>query len=179
MDKKVVSEMVLPFLFDTSKGIVMIETHNIADNIIAGTKEVFSTMLMTELASGTVLANKKCEVDSNLTSMIGLGGDIRGVLAIHTPAKVAMAITGGFLGIDIASIDEDVKDAIGEIANMVAGNLKVTYAEYDKKIELAIPTTIVGESFTVGGIAEASRITVPFIMDDSTFWVELIFVENE
>lgn len=156
----------------------MAETFNLGKEIITGTQDVFSTMLMVDLVSEAVIENKKCAIQSNLTSMIGLGGGLRGLLAIHCPASVAKGITGAFLGMDIEELNDDVKDAIGEIANMVAGNLKVSYAKIDTNIELAIPTSIVGESFHVSGIADANRIIVPFKMSGDTFWVELMYVVN-
>lgn len=156
----------------------MADMFNVGDEIITGTKDVFSMMLMVDLESEAIVENKRCEIQSNLTSMIGLGGGIRGLLAIHCPASVAKSITGAFLGMDVDDLDDDVKDAIGEIANMVAGNLKVSYTKTDINIELAIPTSIVGESFYVSGIADANRLTVPFKMADDTFWVELMYVVN-
>ncbi len=157
----------------------MTEAFNIGEEIIAGTKDVFSTMLMVDLEHDEVIENKKCSIKSNLTSMIGLGGGIRGVLAIHCPASVAKAITGTFLGMAVDELDDDVKDAIGEIANMVAGNLKVSYAKMDINIELAIPTSIVGDSFSVNGVTAAKRTVVPLKMADGPFWVELMYVVND
>jgi len=156
----------------------MSETFNLGTEIITGTQDVFSTMLMIELENDTVVENKKCDIQSNMTSMIGLGGGIRGLLAVHCPASVAKNITGAFLGMDVEELDDDVKDAIGEIANMIAGNLKVSYAKIEMNIELAIPTSIVGESFHVSGITDAKRMIVPFKMADETFWVELMYVVN-
>ncbi len=66
-------------------------------------------------------------------------------------------------------LSDVVKDAIREIANMVAGNLKVFFARVVTNIELAFPTSIVGESFQLSGIADARRIIVPFKMADETF----------
>ena len=37
--------------------------------------------------------------------------------------------SGTFLGMEVAELDDDVKDAIGEIANMIAGNLKIFFQE--------------------------------------------------
>ena len=156
----------------------MEEIFNIGSEIVTGTQDVFSTMLMVDLESEAVIENKKCEIRSNMTSMIGLGGGVRGLLAIHCPASVAKAITGTFLGMDVDDLNDDDKDAIGEIANMIAGNLKVSCAKIGVKIELAIPTSIVGESFYVSGIADAKRIIVPLKMVDDTFWVELMYVVN-
>ena len=157
----------------------MADTFNIGNEIINGTKDVFSTMLMVDLENEVVIENKRCSIQSNMTSMIGLGGEIRGLLAIHCPASVAKAITGAFLGMVVEDLDDDVKDAIGEIANMVAGNLKVSYAKININIELAIPTSIIGESFHVSGVADANRIIVPLKMADETFWVELMYVVNK
>jgi chemotaxis protein CheX len=156
----------------------MSDSFNIGNEIITGTQDVFSTMLMVDLTSQAVVENSKCDIQSNLTSMIGLGGGIRGFLAVHCPASVAKAITSEFLGMDVDELDDDVKDAIGELANMVAGNLKVSYAKIDINIELALPASIVGESFHVGGINDARRIIVPFKMADDLLWVELMYVVN-
>ncbi len=144
--------------------------------IINGTKDVFSSMLMMEI-EGLDLSNQpRSKIPSNLTSMIGLGGGIRGLLAVHCPAEVAQSITGSFLGMEVKEIDEDVKDAIGEIANMVAGNLKIAYADAGLNIELAIPTTVIGDSFRISGIGGARRHNVSFKMESGTFWIELLYV---
>lgn len=149
---------------------------NFGLELSSGTRDVFSTMLMKELEEGEIVENKKVEMDSNLTSMIGLGGDLQGMLAVHCPAEVAKAITGAFLGMEVEKLDEDVKDAIGEIANMVAGNLKVSCGEKDIHVELAIPATVIGDKFSISGSSEAHRVNVPLSMDGKLFWIELMYL---
>jgi len=151
---------------------------DIGQDIISATTDVFSTMLAVDLVVGDPVEGAGGEVVSNITSMLGLGGDIRGMLAVHCPAAVAMAITSGFLGMDVDTLNEDVKDAIGEIANMVAGNLKVAFAGDGVKAELAIPTSVIGESFRVGGMLGAKRVAVPFGMESGQFLVELKYIVN-
>ena len=145
--------------------------------IIDGTHEVFSTMLMVELEAGEVVEGPGGEIESNLTSMLGLGKDIKGMLAVHCPASVAKDITGTFLGMEVEELNEDVKDAVGEIANMIAGSLKIFFEEHDVAIELAIPTTVVGKSFRTAGMSGATRVAVPFTMNGATFLIELKYVE--
>lgn len=149
---------------------------DLGQEIIAATQEVFSTMLMLEISGTDVSETGRSAIQSNLTSMIGLGGGVRGMLAVHCPAAVAKGITGAFLGMEIEELDADVKDAIGEIANMVAGNLKIAYGQAGVDVELAIPTTIVGESFRVSGFTGASRHYVAFQLDSGSFWVELMYL---
>lgn len=149
---------------------------DIGKEIVTGTKDVFSTMLMVELEEGITKVNEKVEIKSNITSMIGLGGGIKGLLAVHCPAAVAQDITSSFLGMDVDDLGDDVKDAIGEIANMIAGNLKISYSTININVELAIPTSIVGDSFYVSGIADSTRVLVSFRMGEGTFWVDLMYV---
>jgi chemotaxis protein CheX len=151
---------------------------DIGQEIISGTKDVFSTMLMLDIEGEDHSAEGKFAIQSNITSMIGLGGGIRGMLAIHCPAVVAQGITGAFLGMEVSELDEDVKDAIGEIANMVAGNLKVACAGAGVNVALAIPTSVIGSSFHVNGIAGARRHAVSFQLDSGKFWVELLYVRS-
>lgn len=156
----------------------MIDQARIGEEIVKGAQDVFSTMLMVDLDSEAAVINQRLPLPSNLSSMIGLGGGLRGVLAVHCPAVVAKAITSTFLGTEVEELNEDVKDAIGEIANMVAGNLKVSFAAEGLDIELAIPTSVVGESFNVSGAARAQRVIVPLRMNADPFWIELMYVSN-
>ena len=156
----------------------MIDSFDVENEIRVGCKDVFSTMLMVELESEETVPQERIKINSNITSMIGLGGGIKGLLAVHCPSSVATRITGAFLGLEIEEIDDDVKDAIGEIANMVAGNLKTAYSTLNVNIELAIPTSIVGDSFYVSGVADSKRVVVPFRLEEETFWIELMYIMN-
>ncbi len=151
---------------------------DIGQEIVDGVRDIFSTMLMMEVVNEDVVYDAPVEIASNITSMIGLGDTIKGVLAVHCPRIVATSITGGFLGMEVEELDDDVRDAIGEIANMIAGNLKVSYARVGSNIELAIPTSIVGDSFEMSGMANAKRIIVPLKIESGMFWVELMYIES-
>lgn len=146
--------------------------------IVIATKDVFSTMVMMELENGSPVIGKGGEITSNISSMLGLGGGIRGILAIHLPANVAEGITGAFLGMEIDELNDDVKDAMGELTNMVAGNLKIFFAKIGVDMKLAIPTTVIGESYHTSGLFGASRIVVPFTCGVGPFCVELKYMLN-
>ncbi len=161
-----------------NNGIMTINGLNLGREIAEATKDVFSTMIMMELKSEPPIEGKGGSILSNISSMIGLGGQVRGMLGIHCPEQVAKAITSSFLGMDVEELDEDVKDAIGELANMVAGNLKVFFADQGIDAVLAIPTSVIGKAYRTSGIAGATRILAPFTTSDGTFWVELIYVLN-
>lgn len=144
--------------------------------ISLGIKDVFSTMLMIDLRD--IQPEAASAIQSNVTSMIGLGGGLRGMLSVHCPTRVALEITGALLGMEVDELGDDVKDAIGEISNMTAGNLKISFAGAGVAVELAIPTSVIGESFRIRGLAGATRVVSEFSMPAGSLWIELIYVIN-
>ncbi len=137
------------------------------------TMDVFASMVFIDI---TPEGDDNGEPDTDMTSMIGLAGDLKGILAIKCPAPVAMEITGAMLGMEVNELGEDVKDAVGEITNMVAGGLKVSLTECGHRIELAIPTTAIGKSIRTSGLSGASLARVPFATPQGRFWVELRYI---
>lgn len=144
--------------------------------ITDATLEVFATMIFLDITPGVAMNGKDDAIDSNLTSMIGLAGGLRGVLAVHCPEEAAKGIAGAMLGMEIEALDEDVKDAIGEIANMVAGGLKTALSSDGIDTELAIPTTAIGKSIRTSGLSGATRFIIPFSTPAGNFGIELKYI---
>ena len=151
---------------------------DVVDELVLGTKDVFSTMLMMDLEA-VESSDRPEDIIANVSGMIGLGGDLRGMLSVHCPAEAAKEITGALIGMEVAELDDDVKDAIGEIANMVAGNIKISFDRAGIAVELAIPSSIIGKSFRICGFSGATRCLVKFSTPACVFWVELLYVLNK
>ena len=146
---------------------------NHAQNIIESTQEIFSSMIMLDVTPGEPYKNKDSVQTDSISGIIGLAGNIKGLLAIHLPTKAALTITTAFLGMDVEEIDEDVRDAIGELANMLGGSLKASLDPKGSEIKLSMPTSVTGNEYSIDTIADAEEITVPFDLDGITFTVEL------
>ena len=147
-------------------------------HIVSATTDVFNTMILLEATSGEPLSEKTTVFGNSVSALLGLSGDLKGMLCIHCPEQGARAITANLLGIDVDELNEDVNDAMGELANMVAGGLKVQLTAAGKALELSIPTAIAGASYSVNGLASAESVTVPFTVEDWQFLVELRYVLN-
>ena len=146
---------------------------NLQQYIIEATQSVFDTMLMLPITPGEALADKIYQFTDSISGMLGFSGDIQGMLTIHCPQNVAFSITEQLLGMEVDSVDEDVKDTIGEMTNMVLGGLKESFNSQGTNISLAIPTVMAGRSYKVKGVDYASWTTVPFYLDEGEFLVEL------
>jgi chemotaxis protein CheX len=128
---------------------------------------------MLDISAGDPLKEKINNFKCSVSGVIGLAGSCKGILAIHLPDKVAMAITGSFLGMDVTEVDDDVTDAIGELANMVAGNIKMILDEAGNNVTLSIPSCVHGEEYTMDTVSDSERVVIPFDIESGQFLVEL------
>jgi chemotaxis protein CheX len=145
----------------------------VSDKIIEATIEIFTDMVMMEISAGGDPLVKMGPLNKSITGMVGLAGIHKGVLAVHFPQKVALDITSSFLGVNVQEIDADVQDAIGEIANMLGGNLKTILSDRGKDIQLSLPSTIFGDEYAVTSQVGSDQVILPFRVPAGLFYVQV------
>lgn len=144
-----------------------------AQEISDSTQEIFSSMVMLDVSPGEPFKRSDNKLVKSISGIIGLAGSVKGMLAIHLPDKAALAITTAFLGMDVEEIDEDVCDAVGELANMLGGSMKTVLDPGGSNVQLSMPSAVHGEEYAVDCLADAVSVTVPFAFNGQTFMVEL------
>ncbi len=149
-----------------------------AKKIVETTEEIFSTMIFLDVSSGAPLEQGKQALGCHVSAMIGLTGGLSAMLGIHCPEAVGLSISGAMLGMELEEVDADVKDALGEITNMVAGGLKEKFAAENIDLELAIPTAISGKSYTISSSTKSNRVIIPFNIEQGQFFIEMKYDLN-
>jgi chemotaxis protein CheX len=119
------------------------------------------------------LPEKPVSYCCSVSGMVGMAGLYRGMVAIHASDFVAKTITSNFLGMEVEEVNGDVKDAFGELANMLAGSIKTMLSAGGKDIQLSIPSAICGQEYQIDWPPGSDGIMVPFAIAEGTFLVEL------
>lgn len=145
----------------------------ISDKLIESTIEIFTGMVMMDISVAGEPMEQLGPLKQSITGMVGLAGTHKGLLAVHFPRQIALDVTSNFLGMDVVEINEDVQDAIGEIANMLGGNLKTILSDRGKDIQLSLPSTISGDEYNFSSQAEAEQIILPFQAPSGLFFVQV------
>ncbi|MBM9537443.1 chemotaxis protein CheX [Desulfobulbus alkaliphilus] len=145
----------------------------ISEKLIESTVEIFTGMVMMEISVAGEPLSSLGSLQHSITGMVGLAGTHKGVLAVHFPNQVAKEVTSSFLGVEVDEINEDVQDAIGEIANMLGGNLKTILSDRGKDIQLSLPSTISGEKYSFTSQTEVDQVILPFQAPGGIFYVEV------
>jgi len=93
----------------------------------------------------------------DISAVIGLSGVVKGAVIISMKSDLAIRLTELLTGSEHTEIDADVIDAIGEINNIVAGNIKPKVPNGDK-IVISIPTIIKGKEHCIAWPSKQTRI---------------------
>jgi chemotaxis protein CheX len=138
----------------------------------ASIEEIFATMIFLDLTAAEPLASGTEDLGCHVSAMIGLSGDFNALLGIHCSAKAGLAIGSAMLGMELEDIDDDTKDALGEISNMLAGGIKESFAAENINLLLALPTTISGKSYKVNAPSGSHRILFPCDIEAGRFYID-------
>ena len=151
----------------------------LAGYVIAATQEVFSTMVMMDITDEFPLKEPVSRFKCSITGMVGFAGTYSGVISIHCPVELALKITSNMLGIDCDEINDDLNDAIGEIANMLGGSVKQVLSKGGLDIKLSIPTVISGEDYTVNSLSDMDCVVIPFVIENHKLLVGLTLKKED
>jgi chemotaxis protein CheX len=126
-------------------------------------EEVFDLMLACQLQ---IPESPPSEQGLDITAMVGLAGQLCGVLTVRCSAKAASHMASRMLGIDPEKAGPEVWDALGEICNMVAGNFKNKISGLGDGCMLSVPTVITGGDYNLRSPANEEYRTV-LLFEDS------------
>jgi chemotaxis protein CheX len=127
------------------------------------THEVFDTMLGLELVDRPASIGQTApEPIDGVVAIIGLAGKWVGTGTFSATAEGARTIASRMLMQEYAAVDDEVLDAIGEVTNMIVGNVKTGLEEEYGAMGLSIPTVIYGRNFTTRSVGRNEWVLVPF-----------------
>ena len=90
------------------------------------------------------------------TAVIGLAGPVNGVFALRCGERTAVGIARGMLGVDEVADKDEVRDALGEVCNMVVGNFKAKTGRAGEMSVLSLPTVICGQDYRVHALIDGT-----------------------
>jgi chemotaxis protein CheX len=135
------------------------------------TREVFELMLGCQLTVPTSTELAKSEV----TAMVGLAGQLCGVLSVRCDGKAAALMTSKMLGVELSKVGPEVSDALGEVCNMVAGNFKNKIAGLAEGCMLSPPTVITGSDYSLHALgADSPGLELSLLFEGRPILISLV-----
>ncbi len=147
--------------------------------ITTSTREVFSMMLGIEVNAGEPSIDESAGTESGVLALVGLAGSWVGTGSLSCSAAMACHIASQMLMTECASINDDVLDAVAEVANMVIGNVKTKLEETLGAMALSTPTVVYGRNFETRRVGSREWVSVPFPCQGDSIHVQVCLTEAQ
>jgi len=144
---------------------------------INATVNVLETMAFTKVRAGNPYLKKDQVAQGDVSGVIGLMGKVSGTISVSFTEKSILSIVSSMLGEEIKELNEEIKDAVGEITNMISGQARLKLEEVGRSLKAAIPTVIMGKDHSIIHITGSPIIAIPFSTDNGEFTIEVCFEE--
>jgi chemotaxis protein CheX len=144
---------------------------------ILATLHVLETLAQIKAEPGKPFVKKDKVARGDVTGVIGLTGRVRGTVSVSFSEKCILAIVSGMFGEEMKELNEEIRDAAGEISNMISGQSRRKLEEIGLSLSAAIPTVIMGKNHSLSPITTYPVIAIPFQTDNGDFTIEVSFEE--
>ena len=144
---------------------------------IDATLNVLETMAFTKAEAGKPYLKNDQVARGDVTGVIGLIGETSGTISVSFSEKCILAIVSNMFGEEMKEMNNEIKDAVGEIANMISGQARKKLEELGRSLQAAIPTVIMGKNHAITHVTSHPVVAIPFGTDNGEFTVEVCFEE--
>jgi chemotaxis protein CheX len=133
----------------------------------------FRTMLDCDVQRGPISLKDNHVPKYPVSGVVGLSGNAVGTVVLSLSEEVALKAASVMLMAEATTLDADVIDAVGELANMVAGAAKSELEEYHLMVSL--PNVVTGANHEVRFPSNVRPISVPFTSEWGPLSLEVGF----
>ncbi len=145
---------------------------------LKGTINVLQMMAMVEPKPGKPFVKQDRKSSGDITGNIGLTGTTKGVVVVSFSKECALKVISSMMGEEYQDLTDEVRDAVGELTNMISGDARRALAELGASFEAGIPTVVVGKGHEITTMGSGPCLAIPFQVDGLDMTVEVSFSEG-
>jgi chemotaxis protein CheX len=107
-----------------------------------------------------------------MTAAVHMAGDWSGAVLLECDRGQACRFAGRFLSMEPSdTVDDVVRDVLGELANMIGGNMKCVLT---RGIRLSMPSVVDGGDYSLRICKAEVRQRLAFQCAEGPFWVTVL-----
>lgn len=130
--------------------------------IISAT-EVVQAELGMDVTRGDLAVEHNASTTQEITVLIGVTGEIEGIVLYGTSKKMASEIVRQLTGEERPEFDELCESAVAELGNVISGRAASLFEQQNVSCTISPPTVIVGKGTVVSSV-NIQRLLVPLTL---------------
>jgi chemotaxis protein CheX len=137
---------------------------------VASIRSVFSTMVGVEATIQRPYLKTDQTATFTVSSIIGFSGQVLGSVTLSFQDDAAKKLVAKFAGAEMDIQSPDFADAIGELANMVAGAAK---KDLGGSASITVPSVVIGPGHHIARLRDVPCVVIPCTSPVGDFTVEV------
>jgi chemotaxis protein CheX len=138
-------------------------------------RQVFKKMAGVETTVGHPHLKSHSTATYQVCGIIGFSGQINGSVVVSFSDAAAEKLVEAFVGATVDRQSPDFADAVGELANMIAGSAK---QHLGGVASISVPTVVIGRGYTIANMSNAPCLVIPCGSPFGEFAVEVSIKQN-
>ncbi|MSQ10947.1 MAG: hypothetical protein EXR52_08110 [Dehalococcoidia bacterium] len=167
---------------EISRPASSLEDHSMNDPalinaFVKAAMETFQIELQLDVKRGAPSITQPDAAGLPVMALIGITGDIEGILSLGVTCETACAIAGHLMGEEMTEMTALVESGICEMCNVVGGSAAMAITGLGLKVDITPPVFIMGDALkmSLGGVP---RLTAPFITPLGNIELKLAYHER-
>ncbi|MDY6822540.1 MAG: chemotaxis protein CheX [Thermodesulfobacteriota bacterium] len=111
----------------------------------------------------------------DVTCMLSVTGDFNGTVVVSYTRECILGIVSNMFGEEMTELNDEIKDAAGEVTNMIAGQVTTKLAESGKSLVAKSTGVFMEEGHTVDHLEALPVLAVPYKTEKGEFTMEFCF----
>ena len=145
----------------------------ITNSFLEAAISVIETMASVDLTPGKPFIKNGSISSGDISGIVGMTGESEGSLSLSFSKECILHIVSSMFGEPITDITEEVKDAVGELTNMISGDARRRMETAGILYQGAIPSVITGPGHEIRHVTKEPIISIPLDSANGGFHLEL------
>ena len=112
-----------------------------------------------------------------LQVVISISGNYNGTVSITYSEKLILHVVTTMFGEEMTEINDEIKDAVGELTNMISGQATTKLAELGTSLKAELTDVIMGGQHPLEHISGRPVVAMSYQTDNGDFTMEFCFEE--
>jgi chemotaxis protein CheX len=148
---------------------------NLVNPFIEATLNILETTASTQAKAGKPYLKKDPRARGEITGIIRMEGEKAATVSLSFSKSGILSIVSNMFGEPLEELNDEIKDAVGEIANMISGQVTNAIAQTGLNCKAILDSVILEDNHQIPHIGHFPAVALPFETDHGEFTLEFCF----
>ena len=148
---------------------------NLVNPFIEATLNTLETAAATTAERGKAFVKRDAFATGPITGVLRLSGDKNATISLSFSKNTILSIVSRLFGETMTELNDEIKDAVGEISNMISGQATNTLVQGGGQYKVSLLTVVLDEKHIIPHIGNYPAVALPFKTDSGEFTMEMCF----